>query len=62
MRPDPAKRSATQDEGGKDEARDLDSRNQPTSMANRDRRDRADDDTGEAKVRSQDPNFGRGHH
>ncbi len=62
MRTDPAKRSATQEEGKKDEARDLDSRNQPASMANRDRRDRADDDTGEAKVRAQDPGFGRGRH
>lgn len=61
MRPDPAKQQATQQEGRKDEARDLDDRRQPTSLANRDRQDRADDGDGQEKVRGQDPNLGRGH-
>lgn len=62
MRPDPAKQQATQQERRKDEAGDLARQGQPTSLANRDRKDRADDGTGQEKVRSQDPNFGRGPH
>lgn len=60
MRSDPAKQQATQTEGRKDEARDLDDRRQPGSVADRDRRAQPQEQAGEGVVRSQDPDFGRG--
>jgi len=61
MRPDDQKRKATQKSGAKDASR-LQQQHQPQSAANRDRADRSHHEAGPGKVRSQDPNFGRGHH
>lgn len=60
MRTDPAKAHATQKEGKKDEAADLDARRQPVSAANRDRAKGAPGDSAEDRVRSQAPGFGHG--
>lgn len=62
MRTDPADQRATQEEGAKNEQKDLENQRQPTSLANRDRQERSKDEAGQGKVRSQDPNYGRGHH
>lgn len=61
MRPDSAERHATRKEGAKDQAKDLDQQPQPQS-AHREQDERAHDQAGQGRVRSQDPNFGRGHH
>lgn len=62
MRPDEQKLRAQHEEGKKNEQKDLENQRQPQSLANRDRSERGRDETGEGRVRSQDPNFGRGHH
>ena len=60
MRVDRQKMQAQQKEGMKNEQDDLEHQRQPQSLANRDRDERGNDETGQGKVRSQDPNFGRG--
>ncbi|HZH42745.1 MAG TPA: hypothetical protein VEY50_01485 [Lysobacter sp.] len=62
MRPDAAKQNATQQEGAKDEAKDLENLRQPESAARREQDERGRDETARGRVRGQDPNFGRGHH
>lgn len=62
MRVDRQKMQAQQKEGMKNEQEDLENQRQPQSLANRDRDERGNDETGQGQVRSQDPNFGRGHH
>ena len=62
MRTDPAERRATQKEGRKDEARDLDHPGQKISPAHRPEAQAEDDASALDRVHSRDPNFGRGHH
>ncbi|MFD0738887.1 hypothetical protein ACFQZQ_06290 [Lysobacter koreensis] len=62
MRTDPAKQNATQKESLKRSQKDLENLRQPQAAAHRDHADRGKDETGQARVRSQDPNFGRGKH
>ena len=62
MRTDPAEQTATQKEGRKDKARDLDHHGQKISPAHRPEAQAEDDASGIDKVHSRDPNFGRGHH
>ena len=62
MRPDAQKLHAQQKEGAKDQREDLENMRQPRSAANRDLEKRGKDEAGEGRVRSQDPNFGRGQH
>lgn len=62
MRADRQKMQAQQKEGMKNEQDDLENQRQPQSLANRDRDERGDGETGQGRVRSQDPNFGRGRH
>jgi hypothetical protein len=62
MRTDPADRRATQKDGRKDEARDLDRHGQKISPAHRPEAQAEDDAAAIDRVHSRDPNFGRGHH
>lgn len=62
MRTDPVDRRTTREEGTKTEARDLGHRGQKVSSAHRSEAQAEDEAAPLDKVRSQDPNFGRGHH
>lgn len=62
MRQDPAEQRATQEEGRKDQAKDLEHMNQPVKKANQPKLQTGKGDTAAEQVRSQDPNFGSGHH
>ncbi|GAB6195918.1 hypothetical protein [Lysobacter xanthus] len=62
MRTDPAQAQATQQEGKKKDARDLDGRHQKVSPAHESETQADDGAVAQDRVRSQDPNFGRGHH
>lgn len=62
MRRDPAEQRSTQEEGADDQARDLANMNQPVKKANQPKLQRSKNEAGQGKVRSQDPNYGRGHH
>lgn len=62
MRVDDQKMKATQKSGAKDQQKHLEQQHQPQSPANRDRSERSHGEAGQGRVRSQDPNYGRGHH
>jgi hypothetical protein len=62
MRADRQKMQAQQKEGMRNGQKDFENRRQLQSLANRDRDGRGNDETGQGKVRSQEPNRERGHH